>query len=132
MANYGFEDTNEVKYDALGYPLGKYKVFVKDEYDSPTGIIIEADILTGEHKGTVAKVYYNTLSDNATTAKIAQIDLKRIADATGKSVNAMSPLKGRSFVVEVEPQKKNPQYTNVKAYLPKESAIDADVEKEAF
>lgn len=124
MANYGFEDTNEVKYDALGYPLGKYKVFVKDEYDSPTGIIIEADILTGEHKGTVAKVYYNTLSDNATTAKIAQIDLKRIADATGKSVNAMSPLKGRSFVVEVEPQKKNPQYTNVKAYLPADTKVE--------
>jgi capsular polysaccharide biosynthesis protein len=132
MANYGFESTDEVKYDALGYPLGKYKVFIKDEYDSPTGIIVEADILTGEHKGTVAKVYYNTLSDNATTAKIAQIDLKRIADATGKSVNAMSPLKGRTFVVEVEPQKKNPQYTNVKAYLPKDSAVDADKAPEAF
>lgn len=132
MANYGFESTDEVKYDALGYPLGKYKVFIKDEYDSPTGIIVEADILTGEHKGTVAKVYYNTLSDNATTAKIAQIDLKRIADATGKSVNAMSPLKGRSFVVEVEPQKKNPQYTNVKAYLPENSPVDADPEKAPF
>jgi hypothetical protein len=122
MANYGFNDTNEVKYDVLGFPLGKYKVFAKNESDAPTGIVVEYDILDGEHKGTTAKVYYNTLSENSTTAKIAQIDLKRIADATGRSVNAANPIKGRTFIVDVVPQKSNPQYTNVKAYLPSDKS----------
>jgi len=36
-------------------------------------------------------------------------------------------VKGRVFVVDVVPQKNNPQYTNVKAYLPKEAQVDADV-----
>lgn len=129
MANYGFDDTANVKYDVLGFPIGKYKVMARSETDAPTGVVVEYDILTGENKGATAKVYYNTLSDNATTAKIAQIDLKRIADATGKPINALSPVKGRVFVVDVEPQKKNPQYTNVKAYLPESSPVDADVEK---
>lgn len=118
MANYGFNDSSEVKYNVFGFPLGKYKVFAKNQSDVPTGIVVEYDILDGEHKGTTAKVYYNTLSDNSTTANIAQVDLKRIGDATGRTVNDARPIQGRTFIVDVVPQKSNPQYTNVKAYLP--------------
>lgn len=118
MANYGFESSNEVKLDTFGFPVGRYTVHAVAEGDTATGILVDYKILSGEHFGADISIYYNTQSDNEITAKIARQDLKRIADATGKPVDANNKIAGRTFMVDVEPNKKNPIYTNVKAYLP--------------
>lgn len=118
MANYGFASSDEVKYDIVGFPVGKYTVHAIDEKDETSGIHVVYEILSGNDKGSTAKVYYNTLSDNEITAKIAKQDIKRIGEATGKPVTQEDPIQGRIFMVDVEANKKNPQYTNVKAYLP--------------
>jgi len=120
---YGFETSDEIKIDQLGFPLGKYKVLAKDEQGTATGLFVDFDIVTGEHKGTSAKVYYNTRSENEDVARIAAGDIRRIADATGKPVTPSTPIKGRAFVVEVIVNPKNERYTKVK-YLPETTPVD--------
>ncbi len=118
MSNYGFESSNNVKLDTFGFPVGKYAVYADCEAEVASGVHILYKILSGEHKDAEASVYYNTLSENEITAKIAKQDLKRIADATGKPIDKDNMIQGRTFMVDVELNKKNPAYTNVKAYLP--------------
>ncbi len=118
MANYGFESSNEVHLDTFGFPVGKYVVFATGQGDTATGILVDYKILTGENINKSFSVYYNTLSDNEITAKIAKQDLRRIGDATGKPVDQANPIQGRTFMVDVELNKKNERFTNVKSYLP--------------
>jgi hypothetical protein len=125
MGNYGFKSSNDVKLDTFGWPLGKYTVHAVGQGDTATGIMVDYTILTGEHANKSFGIYYNTTSDNEITAKIAQQDIKRIADATGKPVDDANPISGRTFTVEVEPNKKNPLYTNVKFYLPADGVSTA-------
>jgi len=122
-SNYGFESTENVQYDKIGFPLGLYRVMATDEEGVPTGVKVLFDILTGDHKGESCTVWYNTKSDNNITAKIAQQALKRIADATKQPVSAVSPIKGRVFCVDVK-EGKNPQFTEVKGYYPEDHVAD--------
>lgn len=118
MANYGFNSSDEVQLDTFGFPVGKYIVHAVGQGDTATGILVDYKILTGENANKSFSVYYNTLSDNEITAKIARQDIKRIGDATGKPVDQANGIAGRTFAVEVETNAKNPRFTNVKAYLP--------------
>jgi hypothetical protein len=70
-------------------------------------------------------VWFLTLHENPQTANIAKQNLKRIADATGRAVSPTAPLKGRVLTLEVAQQKKNPDYTEVKKYLP-ENHVNQD------
>jgi hypothetical protein len=121
--NYGFESTDDVKYDKQGLPVGTHTVmiigeepFVKDGITQ--GIIVEYEVVKGEYKGKKAKTWYLTTHASATTANIAKQNIKRIADATGKAVSGATPLKGRVFVVEVAEQKNDSDRTEIKRYFP--------------
>lgn len=120
---YGFDTTDEVKFDANGLPVGTYKAmavseepFIKENVRK--GVIVEWECLEGAEKGRKGKVWYNTLHKNETTKKIAHQTLKRIAEASGAAITMSSPIKGRVLTLEVGPQKKNPDYTEVKKYHP--------------
>lgn len=126
MANYGFESSSEVKLDTFGFPLGKYVVHAVGQGDTASGVMVDYTIVSGEHANHTFGIYYNTRSDNEITAKIAKQDLKRIADATGKPIDQQNAIAGRTFTVDVVPNKKNPQYTVVQAYLPADG-ISAEV-----
>lgn len=126
MANYGFNSSNEVQLDTFGFPIGNYVVHAVGQGNTATGILVDYKFLTGEHANKGCSVYYNTLSDNDITAKIAKQDIKRIGDATGRPVVnedlekgiKADPIAGRTFMVEVEANAKNPRFTNVRKYLP--------------
>jgi hypothetical protein len=120
---YGFDSTDNVEFDKQGLPIGLLKLMVTgelphDKDGKRIGFVAEVEVLEGEHKGRVAKVWFNTLHDDQTTANIAKQSLKRIAEATGKPVTPATPLKGRVFKALVGEQKKNPQYTEIKKYYP--------------
>jgi ribosomal protein L24 len=124
MSNYyGFETTEDVKLDAQGLPIGTYKAYAnkEEEYkkDNVTqGFTVEWEVLEGDHKGKKGKVWYLTQHLNSTTANIAQQSIKRIAEASGTPVTQASPIQGRTVTLVVGEQKKNPQYTEIKKYLP--------------
>lgn len=116
---YGFESTDEVSYDKQGLPIGQHKVMiVAEEPFKESGLVVEFEIVSGEHKGKRGKVWYLTKHENATTANIAKQNIKRIADATGRAVSATSPLKGRVLQVVVGTQKNDESRTEIKKYLP--------------
>ncbi len=120
---YGFESTDEVKYDSQGLPVGTYKVMIVSEQPwekdgKTTGVVVEFEIVSGDKKGQVRKYWYLTMHNNATTSNIAKQNIKRIADATGKAVSATAPLKGRVLTVTVTPQKNDPDRTEIKKYEP--------------
>lgn len=126
-ADYGFNSTDDVQYDKQGLPVGTYKVMALSEEDDPkgNGFIVEYEVLSGDNKGRKGKCWYNTKHSNPQTANIAKQAVKRIADATGKAVTASSPIKGRVFTIQVEVQKKNPDYTEIKKYLPENYETEA-------
>lgn len=126
MIDYGIESTDDVQYDKQGLPVGIYKAMVVGEEEDPQGrgVIAEYEALEGEHKGKKGKVWYLTKHENPQTANIAKQSLKRIADATGRAVSASAPLKGRVLTLDVQVQKKNPDYTEVKRYLPENHQVD--------
>lgn len=118
--DYGFESTDEVKYDAQGLPVGEHKVMIiGEEPDAKDrGLVANFEIVEGDYKGKTGKVWYLTKHENVTTANIAKQNIKRIADATGKAVSGTSPLKGRVLRVVVGAQKNDPERTEIKKYLP--------------
>lgn len=126
--DYGFESTDEVKYDSQGLPVGTYKAMIVSEQPwekggKTTGVVVEYEILSGEKKGQVRKYWYLTMHDNATTSNIAKQNIKRIADATGKAVSATAPLKGRVLTLTVAPQKNDPDRTEIKKYEPENTTV---------
>ena len=121
MVDYGIDSTDNVAYDAQGLPVGNNQlVMVIGEEDAKEekGVIMELEILDGDHKGRKGKVWILTKHSNPQTANIAKQTLKRIADATGKAVSPSAPLKGRVFHIDVAVQKKDDRYTEIKKYLP--------------
>lgn len=127
---YGFETTDEVQLDAQGLPEGTYKALAKseipDEKDGYTrGVVVEWEVLEGVNKGRTGKVWYLTLHRSEQTANIAKQSIKRIAEASGSPITASAPIKGRVVTLMVAPQKKNPQYTEVKRYLPEDYQSDS-------
>lgn len=126
--DYGFKTTDEVQYDSSGLPVGTYKVLAKSEEadEKGRGVIVEYEILDGEFKGKTAKVWYLTTHENQTTANIAKQNIKRIADATGKPVSGVAPIKGRVFTIEVRKQKKDDRYTEIAKYHPENYKPEGD------
>ena len=122
--DYGFETTDEVKYDAQGLPVGEHKVMIiGEEADAKDrGLVANFEIVEGDFKGKTGKVWFLTKHENVTTANIAKQNIKRIADATGKAVSGTSPLKGRVLRVVVGVQKSDPDRTEIKKYLPADSS----------
>lgn len=117
---YGVESTDEIKLDRSGLPIGIYKaMIVAEEADTKDrGVVIEYEVLSGSNKGKRGKQWLMTLHSDLTTANIAKQNLKRIADATGRAVSPAAPLKGRVLTIDVQEQKKNPDYTEIRRYLP--------------
>jgi hypothetical protein len=117
--DYGFDSTDDIQLDAPGLPVGVYKaMIVGEEADNQgRGIVIEYEVLEGDTKGKRGKQWLLTKHDNPQTANIAKQNVKRIADATGRAVSGASPLKGRVLTIDVQRQKKNPDYTEIKRYL---------------
>jgi ribosomal protein L24 len=129
MTNYyGFSTTEEVQYDKQGLPVGTYKAFaVGEEPDEKgRGVIVEYEVLDGQHKGKKGKVWYLSTHDNPTVANIARQQLKRIADATGRPVTPTAPIKGRTLTLIVAEQKNDNTRTEIKKYLP-ENHISEDM-----
>lgn len=128
MNHYGFESTDEVQDSSQGLPVGTYLATVVDEQPDEKdgvcrGVVIEWEILDGEHKGTRAKQWLLTLHSNPQTANIAKANIKRIAEATGRAVTPSAPIKGRVLKIVVDRQKKDPNYTEIKKYLSKDEVV---------
>lgn len=132
--------TDDVEMDKIGLPIGIYKAMAISEEDRTQGdgIIVEFEVLEGADKGSKGKVWYLFDSDNTTTRKIAEQNLKRLSDATGKPIPLVSidkrpaefaPIKGRVLTLDVQTQKKNPAYTEIKRYLPEDYKVE---EKASF
>ena len=124
---YGFETTDEVKLDAQGLPVGTYKAMAVSEEahvkeGKIQGVVVEWEIVEGDHKGRKGKVWYNTHHANKITSDIAKQSIKRIAEASGTPIGKANPIKGRVVTMAVDVQKKNPQYTEVKRYMPADHA----------
>jgi hypothetical protein len=122
---YGFESTDDVQYDKAGLPLGIAKFLATSEEPAvkdgiTTGIIVTYECVEGDNKGRSGRVWYNTLHSNPKVANIAKQQLKRISDATKKPISETSPIKGRVITLDVVTQKKNPEYTEIKRYLPED------------
>lgn len=118
---YGVDSTDNVEYDKQGLPVGNamlVMVIGEESAKDHKGVVMELEILDGDHKGRKGKVWILTKHSSAQTANIAKQTLKRIADATGKAVSPSSPLKGRVFRIDVAVQKKDDRYTEIKRYLP--------------
>ena len=129
--DYGFETTDDIQLDSQGLPIGTYKVMiVGEEADQKgRGVVVNYEIIdeTSEFKGKTGKVWYLTKHESAQTANIAKGNLKRIADATGKPVTAMTPLLNRVLTLEVRQQKKAPRYTEIAKYLPESYEAEAEI-----
>lgn len=119
-SKYGFETTDDVKYDQVGLPVGTYKAMITAEEDDAKGrgVVATYEVLSGDFKGKTGKVWYLTTHENPMTSNIAKQSLKRIADATGKAVSDINPLKNRVLVITVAPQKNDPDRTEIKKYWP--------------
>lgn len=124
MTDYGF-DTNDIQLDKVGLPIGIYKVMINgEEINEKRALVVTYEVLEGEHKGKTGKVWYNINHENETTKNIARQAIKRIGDATGRNVNEAAPLRGRVLTVDVQQQKKNPDYTEIRRYLPENHKTD--------
>ncbi len=125
---YGFDTTNDVAFDKAGLPVGVYKAMAIAEEAAEkegviTGVVVTYEVLDGTYKGKTGKVWYNTLHPSVQVANIAQQQLKRLGDATGKAISATAPIKGRVVTLEVAEQKKNPDYTEIKRYWPEDHVV---------
>lgn len=123
---YGVTSTDDVQYEQQGLPVGIYTVHIKDEEPDAKGrgVVVNYEVLDGEKKGKTGKVWYLTMHENPQTRNIAQQNLKRIADATGTPVSPLTPLKGRTLVLEVGVQKNDPTRTDIKKYHPEGYKVD--------
>ena len=125
---YGVDSTDSVEYDKQGLPVGNNQLVMvvgEEPAKDDKGVVMELEILDGDHKGRKGKVWILTKHENAKTANIAKQTLKRIADATGKAVSPSAPLKGRVLRIDVAVQKKDDRYTEIKKYMPEDHIEEA-------
>lgn len=139
MIDYGF-NTENVELDTLGLPAGTHKVMIskeeiKETPDKPTNprrLVVTFQAVEGELKGESHVANYNLWNVNDQTVNIARQELKRIADATGSEVGPQAPLQGRVLKIVIAPQKKNPEYMEIKKYLPEnDTQLDDSIPFEA-
>lgn len=114
-------DTKDVQ---DGLPLGWHKVMISGEKllmkpenpNNPRILLLTFEAVEGGNKGLNYTQGYNCWHTNATTANIARSAIKKIAEVTGKDINAVTPAKGRVLWVNVQKQKKNDQYYEIAGY----------------
>lgn len=128
--------TDDVEYQKFGLPIGTLKLMVTSETDDEQGrgIILTLECVEGAHRGATGQLWLLFNHDNIKARKAAEEKMKRIADATGKQIPLCSiaqrpasfaPIKGRVFVGQVEQQKNNPDYTEVKRFYPENYSAPA-------
>lgn len=123
---YGI-DTSEIELESLGLPEGIFKAMISNEEVVPTKdetgklLAVTFNVVEGEHKNKTMISRFNLWHSNPVAANIAKQDLKKIAVATGKEVNAQQPLKGRVLTIHVRKQKNNPEYNEIWKYEPAEA-----------
>ena len=123
-------DTADVQ-EGLG--LGWHKVMIVGEKvhetpnnpNNPRLLLLTFESVQPETKGLSYTQGYNCWHTQATASNIARANLKKIAEVTGKDINATTPAKGRALWIEIRKQKKNDQYLEVSSYKP-ESFEPAD------
>lgn len=127
MIDYGFDTSDDVQYEPKGLPVGTYKAMIvsEEQEQEGRGIVAEFEVLEGDFKGKKGKVWYLTKHTDPKVKNIAQQNIKRIADATGRPVTTSTPLKGRVLTIEVQKQRKRPDYTEIVRYHPEDHAADA-------
>jgi hypothetical protein len=105
-----------------GLPVGKHPVVVNsvslEGTTAGTGgkMVIALEIIDGPAKGVKGNEQLTLQHQNPVTVRIAQEQLTSIcivAGLPGGIQNDTAELHGKTFVVEVAPQKKEPQYTEV-------------------
>jgi len=119
---YGDFNSEDVKYDTPGLPVGTHKVMITAESKEPTKdgnnelLKVTFQCVEGEFKGKTTLQRYNLWNSNPKASNIAKQEIKRIGDASGRPVNAENPLKGRVLNIEVRNQKGSDQYTEIAKY----------------
>lgn len=126
---YGFSSTDYVSFAPQGFPVGLHKVMVTSEEPYVKegrllGFVATLEVVEGKHKGYAGKNWFLTMHSNPTTAKIAQQNVKRIADATGRPITPSAPMKGRVFYIDVGIQKKDENRTEIKKFYPESHTGD--------
>lgn len=114
----------EINTESNAVPEGTYSVTVEDSAMKPTknndGQFLEFTytIIDGPFTGKRIWDRLNLINENAQTVEIAEKSLAKLCKAC-KLPNAKDSdeLKGKTFNVVYGPQKKNPQYSEVKDYL---------------
>lgn len=115
----------EVDTDGMGaLPAGTYLVSVDDSAMKDTkdnkGQYLEFTyiILEGDQKGKRIWDRMNLINDNATSVEIAEKSLAQLCKACKKpNAKDSDELRGCTFTVVYGPQKKNPEYSEVKDRL---------------
>lgn len=108
-----------------GFPVGKHPVvIVSDEIkatkDNSGGMLqFNCEIIDGPAKGTVGAYRLNLYNSNAQAAEIARKQLSAVCHVVGvfhlgPNGDDTSVLHNIPFVIEVAPQKNDPQYTEIK------------------
>lgn len=123
--DYGFTTSDEVPNEVQGLSIGTYHVLAVDEVQgdapserNPFPVIVTWKELDSETPNRTSKVWYNVNHSSPQAANIARASVKKIADATGRPVSAMAPIKGRLCKVIVDLQKGSDSFTEIKKYLP--------------
>jgi hypothetical protein len=118
--DYGFS-SDEVQLNPT-IPNGEYVVTITNEEKADNGVslIVDYKVIDTQYKGMTFRQYYNIFHTSTTPKNIARADIKKIAEATGKVVDATNKLSGRTFKVILEQGGEyNGRMTyNIKKYLP--------------
>lgn len=124
MANFSFSTQGITPGYGVGggLPVGKHSVVVTgvslEATSTGTGgkMVINLEVIDGPAKGAKGFEQLTLQHQNPVTVRIAQEQLTSIcivAGLPGGIQNNTEELHGKTFVVEVAPQKKEPQYTEV-------------------
>ncbi len=118
--------TADVEIESKGLPIGFHKAMALKQFyknnpkkpENPNMLVVTWEVVEGEAKGKQGDVYYNVNHSIPKTARIAKETVKKIEIATGVVVDKENPIKGRVCVLDIRPQKDNPQYSEIKGYYP--------------
>ena len=107
---------------AGGMPIGKHIVqivgseIMATKTDEGSGmLVLTLEIIDGPQKGIKGPYRLNLYNANETAKRIAHQQLSAVCHVTGVyNVTNTQQLHGIPFMVDVQPQKNDPQYTDVK------------------
>jgi hypothetical protein len=105
-----------------GLPIGRHPVVItRDEVTATKAgdggmLVLTVEVIDGPQKGASGAYRLNLYSSSQVAAEIAHKQLSAICWALGvtQQITDTQVLHGQPFIIEVGPQKDNPQYTEVK------------------